>query len=201
MRTAVVIGSGVTLLAAAAAAAYYYFYVYEVTNIQLQSGGGSADTAIGDVVSSVESVIVGWKNVGSASDWLPTIAAAEQQHGIPTDLLARMAYEESHFREDIIRGTRASPAGALGILQLMPAYFMSVNVPVPFSDSDVAAQITDAAEDMQRLYARFNDWKLAVAAYNAGEGNVHKYGGVPPFSETQKYVADILADVPAAGVA
>lgn len=201
MRAGVVIGSVGVALAAAGAAAWYYFYSYTATTIQLASGGGSADTPVGDVVSTVEAAIVGWKNVGSASDWLAALAAAEQQYSLPTDLLARVAYQESHFREDIIRGLRASPAGALGMMQLEPAYYMSVNVPVPFSDSDVQAQIEDAAKEFVHLYQRFSDWKLAVAAYNAGEGNVHKYGGVPPFTETQKYVADILADVPALGVA
>src|SRR5205085_2244103 len=124
-------------------------YVRTTTTLALQSGGGSADSTFGDVTAAVESAIVGWKNVGSATDWLPALAAAERSHGLPTDILARMAYEESHFREEIIRGSLASPAGALGLMQLEPVYFNSVNVPLPFSDNDVRAQIADAAQEMQ----------------------------------------------------
>lgn len=195
MRASLV-ASIVAMVGTTGAALWYYFYVRSYTTLQLQSGGGSADSTVGDVVTAVESAVVGWKNVGSASTWLPVIAQAEQSYGLPTDLLARMAYQESHFRESIIRGTQTSPAGALGILQLMPQYFQSVNVPVPFSDEDVQAQINEAAKQMQTLYGQFSDWHLALAAYNAGAGNVRKYGGIPPFTETQNYVSEITADVP-----
>lgn len=195
------IASGVALVGAAAAGVWYYFYVQQYTTLQLQSGGGSADSTVGDFVTTVEAAVAGWKSVGSAADWLPAIAQTEQKYGLPTDLLARMAYQESHFREEIIRGTKTSPAGALGILQLMPQYFDSVNAPVPFTDADVSNQIDEAGQQMQSLHRQFSDWSLALAAYNAGAGNVHKYGGIPPFKETQDYVAQISADVPALGVA
>jgi soluble lytic murein transglycosylase-like protein len=154
---------------------------------------------VNDPVSAMSEAVqslAGWKSVGNAAQWLPTLNAAEDAAGIPTDLLARIAYEESHFRESIIRGTHPSTAGALGIMQLMPQYFQSVRVAIPFTDSDVASQITEAANFLASLYTRFQSWELAVAAYNAGAGNVQKYGGVPPFAETQKYVTDIMADVP-----
>jgi soluble lytic murein transglycosylase-like protein len=198
---AALVATAVSLAGAVVAGLWYYFYVRSYTTLQLQSGGGSADSTVGDIVTAVESSVVGWKNVGSAADWLPTIAQAEQQHGLPTDLLARMAYQESHFREEIIRGTKASPAGALGILQLMPQYFRSVNTPTPFTDADVRNQIDEAAQQMQSLYSQFSDWSLALAAYNAGAGNVRKYNGIPPFTETQNYVAQITADVPSLGAA
>ena len=70
----------------------------------------------------IEADVSGWKNVQQGPKWVPYIEFVEQQLGIPPDLLARMAYQESRFREDIITGTTASSAGALGILQLMPAF-------------------------------------------------------------------------------
>jgi len=124
------------------------------------------------------------------------LTTAEMVAGIPTYLLARIAYEESHFREDIIRGQNASPVGALGMMQLRPRFFKSVCKPTPFTDADVKAQIYEAADFLESLYVALRDWTLAVAGYNAGLGNVEHYGGIPPFPETEKYVAEITADVP-----
>jgi soluble lytic murein transglycosylase-like protein len=148
-------------------------------------------------VDAVTAAIAGWKSVGSAPQWTLYIAEVEAQFNLPTDLLARVAYQESRFREEIIRGTKASPAGALGMFQMMPAYFQSVNVPVPYSDAAVQAQAQEAAGQLVKLYTATGSWPLALAGYNAGLGNVQKYGGIPPFQETQDYVAQITADVPA----
>jgi soluble lytic murein transglycosylase-like protein len=154
--------------------------------------------AIGDAVTAATS---GWQNVEQAPVWVPVINTSESQYGIPANLLARMAYEESHFRPDVIDGTTPSSAGALGILQLMPQYFSTVQVPIPFSTADTVSQITQAAQQLQSLYGQFNDWTLAVAAYNAGATTIKNYlagtGSLP--AETQAYVADITADVPVPG--
>jgi soluble lytic murein transglycosylase-like protein len=149
------------------------------------------------VVEAVSSTLGNWKSVGEAATWLPVLNQTESDHGLPTDLLARIAYQESHFRESIIRGNTVSSAGALGIMQLMPQYFTSVRAPRPYSDGDVMAQIDEAATQLDTLYKQFGDWWLTIAAYNAGAGNVKKYGGIPPFPETRNYVAQVTADVPA----
>lgn len=193
---------------AAAAAAWWYYQRQQAAlsapnTSALDTSAWGIGSAVGQTISEDLSMVgetlgvTSWKNVAEGSTWVPVLNAAEQQYGLPQDLLARVAYQESHFRESIIRGTQASPAGALGIMQLEPAYFSSVRVPVPFSDSDVRAQIDEAAQQLQSLYGEFGDWSLALAAYNAGAGNVRKYGGIPPFTETQNYVAQITADVPA----
>lgn len=151
-----------------------------------------------------------WQQSQNAQKWAPLLAAAEQAYGLPQNLLARQAYTESAYRQSIIDGTEPSPAGALGILQLEPEYYDTVQRPVPFSDQDTADQINQAAGQMAALYQQLaplaassgqNPWALALAGYDAGAGAVRKYGGIPPFSETQNYVSGILADVPAAGAA
>ncbi len=134
-----------------------------------------------------------WKKRGEA--YLPLLNAAEDKYGIPRDLLARQAYQESHFRDDIITGATVSPAGALGIMQIVPKWHPGVD------PLDVQAAIDYAGSLLRGWFNQFGSWSLALAAYNAGPGNVAKYGGIPPFEETQKYVADITADIPAARVA
>lgn len=136
---------------------------------------------------------VNWKTGGEP--YLPTIAAAEDSYAIPTDLLARIAYQECSWRSGVIDGTIKSPAGAVGMMQLMPQFF-------PNAGENWTADLLTAAQYLARLHSEFNDWQLAVAAYNWGPGNVVKYRtdpsmGLPP--ETSDYVLDVFSDVPVSG--
>lgn len=180
------------------------------TVLYLAGGGAllwwlSRDESVQSVVESgvdtVQAAVSGWASVQEGPRWVPVINVAENQHGIPQNLLARMAYQESHFRPEYIDGSKASAAGALGILQLMPQYFASVRVPRPFSAQDTGAQIEEAAGELARLYRVFGDWGLSVAAYNDGQGNLRAYlagtRALPP--ETLTYVSDVLTDVPVSG--
>ena len=133
-------------------------------------------------------------------DWLPLLNGAEDTYGIPRNLLARMAFQECSWRPEVINCTVKSPAGAVGMMQLMPKYFPNAGV-------SIANDIHLAAGLLAALHARFGDWQLAVAAYNWGGGNVHHEmaaDGVPELAdmplETQRYVKDVFADVPIAGV-
>jgi soluble lytic murein transglycosylase-like protein len=170
-----------------AVALYAYLNQSSLTDI--------AQTGVDDVTAA----LTGWKNVQQGPKWVPVINAAETSLGIPTDLLARIAYQESHFRPDIISGANVSSAGALGLMQMLPQYFASVRVPTPFTDDDTAAQITEAGNLLASLYRQFSDWSLAVAAYNWGAGNVNNYlagKGTALPDETATYVADVFGDVP-----
>lgn len=131
-----------------------------------------------------------WKNTKNAEKYLALLRAAEIKYGIPQDLLARLAYQESRFRDDIVSGGTVSSAGAQGLMQLVPKWHPSVN------PLNVPAAIDYAARYLLQLHRQFGSWQTALAAYNAGPGNVQKYGGVPPFAETQNYVSQILSDVP-----
>lgn len=159
---------------------------------------------------AVQAALAWWQQSANAQKWAPVLAAAEQTYGLPTNLLARQAYAESSYLQNIIDGTKSSSAGALGILQLEPLYFDTVQRPVPFSDQDTTDQINQAAAQMASLYNQLsplaastgaNPWALALAGYNAGAQAVKDAGGVPPYTETQNYVTKILADVPAAALA
>ena len=91
-------------------------------------------------------------------------------------------------------------------MQLMPHWFASVRVPVPFSDADTRNQVGEAATLLKSLYHQFNDWQEAVAAYNWGAGNEHlsfvqhgQYLLADMPEQTQNYVRDVFADVPVQG--
>lgn len=144
-----------------------------------------------DIVEEVQSVYYATTQDSKANEekYSPTIAAAEIANGMPTGLLHRQLYQESRFRTDIITGAYVSSAGATGIAQIVPKWHPGVNA------LDPIASINYAAQYMASLKKQFGSWSLALAAYNAGPGNVKKYGGIPPFDETKKYVSAITADV------
>ena len=111
------------------------------------------------------------------------ITRIAQQEGVDPALFNRLIMAESGGRSDAI-----SSAGAIGPAQLMPDTAKELGV----DPNDVEQNLTGGARYFRQQMERFGDPKLALAAYNAGAGNVEKYGGVPPFAETQNYIAKIL---------
>jgi hypothetical protein len=110
---------------------------------------------------------------------------AAEKYGVPENLLKAIGKQESNFNEKAV-----SRCGAQGIMQLMPATAASLGV----SDSfDAEQNIMGGAKYISQLLDKYDgDTSLALAAYNAGSGNVAKYGGIPPFEETQNYVKKVL---------
>lgn len=100
-------------------------------------------------------------------------------------LLEAVAAAESGFNPQAV-----SPKGALGLMQLMPDVARSLGVSDPF---DPAQNVRAGAEYLHDMLDRFGDLELALAAYNAGPAAVEKYGGVPPYPETQAYIQKVLA--------
>lgn len=111
---------------------------------------------------------------------------AGNTYGVDSKLLKSIAKAESNFRSDAV-----SSAGAIGIMQLMPSTAAGLGVSNSY---DPYQNIMGGAKYIAKLLGDYNnDLTLALAAYNAGSGNVNKYGGIPPFSETQNYVAKVLS--------
>jgi hypothetical protein len=111
---------------------------------------------------------------------------ASAKYHVPVNLLKAVAKAESGFRADAV-----SSCGAQGIMQLMPSTAASLGVKNSF---DPEQNIMGGAKYLGELLDSFGgDPRLAVAAYNAGSGSVRKYGGVPPYAETQNYVKKVLA--------
>lgn len=111
---------------------------------------------------------------------------AADTYGVPVNLLKAMAKQESNFDPNA-----TSSCGAQGVMQLMPATAASLGVTDAY---DPEQNIMGGAKYISQLLSKYNgDVSLALAAYNAGSGNVAKYGGIPPFAETQNYVAKVTA--------
>ena len=121
----------------------------------------------------------------------PALAAAAREHGIDPLLLHAIAHVESRHNPQAV-----SPAGARGLMQVMPATAQRFGVGAPERTlHDVETNLSASVAYLRLLRTRFGgDLRLMLAAYNAGEGAVEKHGrSVPPYPETQAYVRDVLA--------
>lgn len=114
----------------------------------------------------------------------PLFAQATAQYGLPQGLLAAIGQVESNYNPSAV-----SSAGAQGLMQIMPGTAAGLGVN-PF---DPAQAVDGAARILAGNLAQFHSLPLAVAAYNAGAGAVSRYGGIPPYAQTQTYVSRVMS--------
>ncbi|MGQ9918377.1 MAG: lytic transglycosylase domain-containing protein [Bryobacteraceae bacterium] len=120
-----------------------------------------------------------------AAHLAPLFHHAASAYGLDPLLLRAVARQESAFKPCAL-----SPAGAMGLMQLMPETASMLGVEDPF---DAGQSIFGGARFLRFLLDRFqNDLALALSAYNAGPGAVERHGGMPPFAETRDYVSSVL---------
>lgn len=120
-----------------------------------------------------------------AETYQAEITAAAKKYNLPEKLITSVIKQESNFN-----ASATSAAGASGLMQLMPATASYLGVSDRF---DPAQNIMGGAKYLRQMLDQFdNNVETALAAYNAGPGNVKKYGGIPPFQETQNYVKKIM---------
>jgi soluble lytic murein transglycosylase-like protein len=123
---------------------------------------------------------------GAATPYAAEIDAAAARYGIDPALLRGLVKQESGFDPNARSG-----AGAVGLTQLMPGTARELGVTDP---TDPAQALDGGAKYLKQQLDRFGgDASKALAAYNAGPGAVQKFGGVPPYAETQHYVQNVLA--------
>ena len=154
--------------------------------VKLTVEGGSIDIAADELVSvepedHFTSVVTKPETIGPYSEM---IHAAATKHGVDEKLISHVIAVESNYNPKAVSRKRAQ-----GLMQLMPETAAKYSVANTF---DPAQNIDGGTHYLKDLLAKYSgDVKLALAAYNAGPDTVARYGGVPPFSETQKYVRAI----------
>lgn len=123
----------------------------------------------------------------SLSDPKAIVRRYATEAGLDPDLVHRVATQESGYNQNAI-----SPKGAIGVMQLMPATAVRLGV----NAYNLHQNIQGGVAELKRLVGKYGDVRKALAAYNAGEGAVDKYGGIPPYAETQNYVNTIAGQKP-----
>lgn len=110
---------------------------------------------------------------------LDVARAAARKHNVPEDLFLRLVQQESGWNPNA-----RSHKGAMGLAQLMPQTARALGV----NPNDPSQNLDGGARYLRRQFETFGNWRLALAAYNAGPGAVEKYNGIPPYQETRNYV-------------
>lgn len=155
-------------------------------NAATVSSTQSTETAALSVPSSDAQSVSASVSASSATDLDAYFEEAAQKYNVDVKLLKAIAHAESNYNPNA-----TSSSGAMGVMQLMPSTAKSLGITDAYNARD---NIMGGAKVISDHLSRYDgDLSLALAAFNAGSGNVAKYGGVPPFTETQNYIKKVLS--------
>ncbi len=148
--------------------------------IQLAAEKNSLEQQIQKILAELQSGKVPWPTI------LADIQTLAKQYGISPLLVEAVVLQESGGSN-----TAKSPVGAEGLMQLMPSTAAGLGVTDPYNPiQNLTGGITYLLDELQRFNGNL---ALALAAYNAGPYAVEKYGGIPPYTQTQNYVKDVMS--------
>jgi soluble lytic murein transglycosylase-like protein len=159
-----------------------------------------AGGVVADLVAVQRRIAAIAGDAGAARQGGPSVGASAALGGAAFERLVRREAAAAHVDPELVAAVArtesglnpgaTSPTGAAGLMQLMPATARSLGIADPY---DPAANVRGGAIFLRQLLDRFGgDVPLAVAAYNAGPGAVDRYGGIPPYAETRRYVTRVL---------
>ena len=155
------------------------------------AAGATGTATVGDTSSGIGyGAVQGASTGGESSAYDALIEQAAARNGVNPAVLHGLIQQESGFNPDAV-----SSAGASGLTQLMPGTASTLGVA---NTLDPAESIEGGARYLGELTSQFGgNTEDALAAYNAGPGAVEQYGGIPPYAETQSYVANVLSNAAA----
>lgn len=163
--------------------------VKQILGVHTQSSDTSTPSSAvssTDETTGTEQTSSSTDNISAPEDLNAYFEEAAQKYNVDVNLLKAIAKQESNFNP-----SAKSSAGAMGVMQLMPSTAKSLGITDAYNAHD---NIMGGAQVIAQNLKKYNgDVSLALAAYNAGSGNVDKYGGIPPFKETQNYVKKVMA--------
>lgn len=162
--------------------------VKQILSVQVQNSDASTASAAASTseTAATSQSTSSTNQISAPEDLNAYFEEAAQKYNVDVNLLKAIAKQESNFNP-----SAKSSAGAMGVMQLMPSTAKSLGITDAYNAHD---NIMGGAQVITQNLKKYNgDVSLALAAYNAGSGNVDKYGGIPPFKETQNYVKKVLS--------